>query len=165
VVAGREGLAATQNGRFKMPYADKEKQKEYWRTYQRGEKRVQYKKEWNHKNRDVIAAKQRARVAADPEKYRTYFRNHRIKKVYGISAEQYAQILSEQDGVCAICGRLPNGTNHVEENLVIDHDHDTGQIRGLLCNNCNSGMGIIGDAVEHLEAALTYLRRYQKKEA
>lgn len=148
-----------------MPYADKEKQKEYWRNYQRREKRVQYKREWNQRNKDAIAAKQRERVAANPEKYRTYFRNYHIKKTYGITPEQYASMLAEQNGGCAICGRGPNGTNHVERDLLIDHDHETGAVRGLLCNNCNAGMGIIGDTAEHLEAAIAYLRKYQSKEA
>jgi Autographiviridae endonuclease VII len=145
-----------------VPYADKQKQKEYWNEYQKRPKRVQYKREWNQKNKDHIADKQRARVAADPDKYRAYFRNYHIKKTYGITTEQYEKMVSQRCGRCDICGREPNGTNHVEQSLVIDHDHETGAIRGLLCNNCNSGMGILGDTVEHLEAALQYLKEHHK---
>jgi Autographiviridae endonuclease VII len=146
-----------------MPYADKEKQREYWRKYQRSEKSKAYKRSHSKANRPKLAEQQRARIAKDPQKYKTYFRNLHIKKTYGITGEQYDVAVAAQDGKCAICGRMPNGENHVEQRLVIDHDHETGDIRGLLCNNCNSGMGIIGDSEEHLQAALDYLVRYRKR--
>lgn len=148
-----------------MPYADKSKQAEYYREYaKKNKERIRNRqREWlagDPARRARYTEAQRARTKANPEKYRTYFRNHHIKKTYGITAEQFERMLQDQGGVCAICRRLPNGTNHVERNLVIDHCHKTGKVRGLLCNNCNAGMGIIGDSVEHLEAALSYLRAY-----
>jgi len=146
-----------------MPYADKEKQRAYHREYQQRPKRKAYKRAWLDQNPDKQAEyikRQRARIEADPEKYRTYFRNRHIIKTYGITPERYAEMVAEQGGVCAVCGRLPNGTNHVEQNLVIDHRDDSGKVRGLLCNNCNSGMGMIGDTVAHLEAAMEYLKKY-----
>jgi hypothetical protein len=146
-----------------MPYKDLEKRKACWTRYQKTEKSKATKRAWMEKTPEKQARyrqDQRNRQKADPEKYRTYFRNHRIKKTYGITQEQYEQMLKDQGGVCAICGRLPNGSNHVEQSLVIDHCHTTNKVRGLLCNNCNSGMGMIGDTVEHLEAAIEYLKKF-----
>ena len=145
-----------------MAYVDKDKQRAYHREYQQRPKRKEYKKAWDRRNRERLAEMQRARYKADPEKYRAYFRNWRVKKVYGITPAQYEQTLSDQGGVCAVCGRVPNGSSRMEKTLLIDHDHETGKIRGLLCNNCNSGMGIMGDTEEHLLAALAYLRKHKE---
>jgi hypothetical protein len=68
---------------------------------------------------------------------------------YALSREQRAVLEQQQEGLCAICrGRL---------RLVVDHDHQTGVVRGLLCNGCNMGLGALGDTVESLERALRYL--------
>lgn len=147
-----------------MPFSDKEKQRVYNRQYQRRDERKAYKKEWDKRNRERLAEMQRQRYKADPEKYRRYFRNHRIKKVYGITAEQYDRMFGDQGGVCAICGSCPNKSKHGLTMLAIDHCHKTGAVRGLLCNNCNAGMGILGDTAEHLEAALAYLKKHVEKE-
>jgi len=145
-----------------VPYRDKEKQKLYWRQYQNRPKRKQYKKQWDADNRERMADLQRQRRESDPQKYKTYFRNHRLIKKYGITQADYERMLQEQGGVCGICGGQPDITRHGITRLAIDHDHATGKIRGLLCNNCNAGMGIIGDTVEHLERAAEYLKRAQQ---
>lgn len=146
-----------------MPYADKEKQKLYWREYQRRDHRKKYKAEWNERNRPRLAEMQRARYKADPEKYSNYFRNRHVLKTYGITQEQYEQMYRDQGGVCAICGAIPDIHRHGISRLAIDHCHVTGKVRGLLCNNCNAGMGILGDTVAHLEAAMAYLKRFLDK--
>jgi recombination endonuclease VII len=158
--------AAPTTTEAKVPYADKKKQAEYWVKYrERNRDKIrQRQKKWledKPAQRAKYAAAQLARKKADPEKYRIYFRNRHIISTYGITLAQYDEMAVKQGGVCAICGRAPNGTNHVERSLVIDHCHDTGKIRGLLCNNCNSGMGMIGDSVEHLEAAIAYLKKQE----
>lgn len=76
-------------------------------------------------------------------------RNHRIKKVFGLSDEEYDSMLQRQGGVCAICQRPP-ARNH----LAVDHDHDTGAIRGLLCPPCNRSVEWM---IHHGEAASLYL--------
>lgn len=63
-------------------------------------------------------------------------------------------MLASQDGACAICATRPT-TNR----LVVDHDHETDVIRGLLCNACNVGIGYLGDDPERLRRAISYLRR------
>jgi hypothetical protein len=62
----------------------------------------------------------------------------------------------EQCGRCAICGREPNARR---PRLVVDHCHRTGRNRGLLCDRCNRAIGLLGETVETLEAAVGYLRR------
>ena len=69
-------------------------------------------------------------------------RDRRLRELYGIGIEDYDSILSAQGGCCAICGAMPvkvGRANHAT--LVVDHDHDTGAVRGLLCNPCNLMMG------------------------
>lgn len=59
-------------------------------------------------------------------------RRARLKRLFGITWEQYDQMLSSQGGVCALCGDPPKG-----KRLAVDHDHKTGKVRGLLCSFCN----------------------------
>jgi predicted nucleic acid-binding Zn ribbon protein len=75
--------------------------------------------------------------------------------LYGITAEEYDALLAAQEGRCAICGSpdWPGKGNRPH----IDHDHETGRIRGLLCNNCNTGLGQFKDDPQRLRAAIRYL--------
>lgn len=74
------------------------------------------------------------------------------KRRYGVSPEQESEMLESQDDVCAICGCDPP--------LCIDHCHDTNKFRGLLCRKCNAGLGFLGDNLEGLLKAITYLERF-----
>lgn len=62
-------------------------------------------------------------------------------------------MLSNQDGGCGICEESPNR----DKALDVDHNHDTGEVRGLLCNTCNRGLGMLGDDVATLKSAIDYL--------
>jgi len=66
-------------------------------------------------------------------------------------------MLADQDGVCAICGGPPNGRG---EHFYVDHDHETNDVRGLLCCNCNSGLGHFKEDPAKLQAASDYLRTW-----
>jgi len=68
-------------------------------------------------------------------------------------------MLHSQNGLCAICGKPPSRRNVKEMLLHVDHNHKTGKIRGLLCNSCNRGIGLLGDNPDTLFAAEGYLRR------
>jgi len=72
-----------------------------------------------------------------------------LKRRYGIGADDFDRMVSEQGGRCAICGRP--GPEHV------DHDHATGAVRGILCFSCNGGLGQFKDDLDALSAAATYL--------
>lgn len=93
-----------------------------------------------------------------------YSREWSLKKKYSISAEEYSQLLNGQNGVCAICQgiekhKYPSGKIR---DFAVDHDHETGAIRGLLCTNCNRAIGYLGDSPERLRAAADYLERYAR---
>lgn len=74
-------------------------------------------------------------------------------KVRGITGYQYDEILQRQDGVCGVC-RMPPPPS---KTLIIDHCHETGDVRGLLCISCNRGLGFLGDTTNRIAAALSYL--------
>lgn len=78
----------------------------------------------------------------------------RLKAKYGITVEDYEQMLEEQQGVCAICRCAPSGRFR---RLSVDHDHKTGKVRGLLCDPCNRILGMVQDRVEHLDSFVAYL--------
>jgi hypothetical protein len=78
---------------------------------------------------------------------------------YGITEDQYNARLIEQNGLCAICGNSPSEQGG--KALAIDHDHGTGLLRGLLCDGCNKGLGLLQDSVDVVGAALEYLKRHK----
>lgn len=92
---------------------------------------------------------------ANPEKATAERRRDRLRK-YGLTVQQYDDLLELQDGRCAIC--LKDQPGH-HGRFVVDHDHLTGVVRGLLCHECNVGVGFFKDSQEKLLAAVAYLRR------
>lgn len=81
-------------------------------------------------------------------------RSSNYKTLYGISLQEYNQMLREQGGKCKICG-----TPHTElgRGLYVDHCHLTGEVRGLLCQACNVALGLFKDSTKVLEQAIRYL--------
>ena len=79
------------------------------------------------------------------------------KWLYGITMAQYRALWLSQKGVCAIC-RKPERTAR-NRLLTIDHDHVSGQVRGLLCSQCNQAIGLLGDSPKIIEAAALYVRK------
>lgn len=81
-------------------------------------------------------------------------KKYKLKNRYGLSLEDYNKLVTKQNGRCAIC------LNCIfRENLAVDHNHLTNQIRGLLCKPCNLGLGNFKDNIFNLENAIIYLRR------
>lgn len=83
-----------------------------------------------------------------------------LKKMFGITIEQYDEMLRDQGGVCKICGeaeRRADGAGRYT-NLSVDHCHSTGRVRGLLCSSCNRGLGFFKDRPDLIDAAAAYLR-------
>jgi hypothetical protein len=94
-------------------------------------------------------------------------RNWRLPRTYGISSHQYETMLAAQNGVCAICGqkeRAVHGSTGMPFNLSIDHDHQTGGIRGLLCQRCNRAIGLLGDDADVARKATEYLLRHKQSQ-
>ena len=90
------------------------------------------------------------------ENARNKEKNCKLLRNYGITLEQYNEMNSRQGGKCTICGREPNTSLHC------DHDHNTGNVRELLCNNCNLILGQAIDNVDILEKCITYLKKHGK---
>lgn len=83
-------------------------------------------------------------------------RSQDLYSKYKLTLEEYDALLKEQDGKCAICG-LKSEDNGRYGVLYVDHNHQTGKIRGLLCENCNLGLGIFKDNIDTLNNAIKYL--------
>lgn len=96
-----------------------------------------YNKQHRKNNPDILSATDR--------------RAH-LKSRYGITAEDYSQMVDDRDSKCDICGVTT-------EKLVVDHEHTTNAIRGLLCNACNAGLGMFYDDQQRLQQAIRYLSR------
>lgn len=108
--------------------------------------------------------------ATTPSAQRARRSNH-LKRIYGITHERWEELYDSQGGVCAIC-KLPE-TRITRPNaktvalgskprLSVDHDHTTGEVRGLLCYKCNIGIGHLQDNITLLEEAIRYLKKYGK---
>jgi len=77
-----------------------------------------------------------------------------MRKQYGISTQQFEELLEFQGGGCAICAKP---IENIRRRMNIDHDHETNKVRGILCTGCNTGVGHLGDNIEGLKRALYYL--------
>lgn len=88
-------------------------------------------------------------------------RNARYLREYGVTLAWYQETLVAQGGACAICRKPPDPNNRNFPHLVIDHDHRTGTVRGLLCHLCNTGLGRVGDDLVRLRALMQYLAVFQ----
>ena len=91
-------------------------------------------------------------------KYKRTGRNNKLVKNFGITIEQYEQMLADQNGECAICG----GTDK-KKSLAVDHDHETGKIRGLLCGRCNPSVGFLLNSVERAQKIIEYIKKFSDK--
>lgn len=88
-------------------------------------------------------------------------KNHEnmVAKTYGLAPGEYEQMYQAQGGVCAICQRATGKTKR----LAVDHDHDTGLVRGLLCGPCNRMVGYFRNAPEAFRRAAAYLERARER--
>jgi hypothetical protein len=105
--------------------------------------------------KSCLAEYKRSYHQKNPEQYQKHIeisRNSRLKRVFGITQDEYECLLKSQEGVCAICKLGPNGIR-----LAVDHNHKTGQVRGLLCITCNTGIGMFKDDPDLLHRGIFYL--------
>lgn len=94
--------------------------------------------------------------AQNKEKVLEIERKSKLKMTYGITPEQYDTMLEKQDGKCAICSaKKPGGRTKM---FFIDHCHNNGNVRGLLCMRCNTGLGLFLDNPKFLLNAISYLK-------
>lgn len=138
-----------------MPYKDPDKQRQNVVEYYHKNKaqRLLYYRKWRENNKkwmhDYNVNKHRKR------------RNNRLLREHNISIEQYEEMLSGQNGVCAICfnpeKQIRKGIIN-QRGLVVDHDHNTGNVRGLLCYPCNMALGLAKDDKHILARMILYLK-------
>lgn len=127
-----------------MPYSNPEKAKAYKHEHyiRNKEKISRQSKEYYQRNKERTKKKNRENYLVD------------LAKQYKVSVEHLIELRSKN--ICAICGSK-------DRPMHIDHDHETGTIRDLLCQPCNRALGLFGDSLEVLEAALAYLVKHGKK--
>ena len=127
------------------------------------EKNRKSKGQWNSRNKSAKAAMNRAWHVANRESAQAKTKDwkkrnpeamfkHSLKK-YGLTPEKYRALFVQQSGSCAICKKPPTG----RRGLCVDHNHDTGVVRALLCTKCNAGLGNFAEETRFLLAAIDYL--------
>lgn len=117
-------------------------------------------KEYRRVHRAEIAEKMKDYYIAHRAERKEHDTSMQLKRKYGISLEDYREFHKRQGGVCGICG-MPEQTidprTNKTLNLPVDHDHETGIVRGLLCSNCNRGLGMYKNNPALLRKAADYL--------
>lgn len=115
------------------------------------EKAREYSRKYHNNNKD----KEKSRAKEFKRRNPHYHRDVRLRHFYGIGVKEYAELLAKQNGVCAICATDKPGSKF--KHMLVDHDHETGRIRGLLCNDCNLILGNAKDSSLTLLLAIKYL--------
>lgn len=135
-------------------------EKKWIRKYHKTPQGKDKRKEWVGQNKEKIEAYYEL-YHNDPEKRKaskTYQRKYWLMKQFGITPDDYDRMLNEQNGGCAICDSDKSGNR--SKNFMIDHDHETGKVRGLLCYRCNQAIGAFDDNPDLLRKAATYLEDF-----
>jgi hypothetical protein len=139
-----------------------------WRE-ENPERKKEVSRAWRAANKDYVLEKDRKYYADNKEERRLYhsgwraanaehIRNSHLMKNFGISQAEWGDILASQGFRCAICQTDEPGGRH--GTWCTDHCHATGRIRGILCNACNTGLGLLGDTSEALKVATKYLEKH-----
>ena len=104
--------------------------------------------------------------ADNPERANENRRRWNLQNTYGLTVAEYNALLREQGGVCAVCGKDEQNTRRrtgKQLRLAVDHCHDTGAVRGLLCLKCNRAIGLLDDDPVLMRKATSYLLRHRRK--
>lgn len=116
------------------------------------------------KARRKRAAKKSQELYRSSEKYRRTLRDRCYRSKFGISLTAYEEMLEAQNYVCYICKNPEKFVSQWSGKiraLAVDHCHDTGKVRGLLCNRCNTVLGLIQDSTTLLTNAISYLEKFK----
>ena len=134
----------------------KQQGKQYYKTHKK--KKRQYGKQYRETHKEEIKQRNKRYLKTHGEEIRKRDKlRSRIKK-YGITIKQELEMLEKQENKCAICGKKLS--NLTEAN--IDHDHSTGKVRGLLCNNCNTAIGMLRETPELFDKAKEYILKHKE---
>lgn len=138
---------------------NKEKLITYFHKYKKENKEIFLKSREKYKenNNEYIKTDFKKRYLKNKE----YYKDQALKRMYGITLHEYNIILENQNNSCAICKIHQDNLNI---KLAVDHNHTTGEIRGLLCSSCNQGIGLLKENIFTLEEAIKYLNKSNNKE-
>lgn len=115
-----------------------------------------FKKEKSNKNKhrtickncDVLRTKYWRR------NHKENVRRHNLKQDFNLTEKEYNQMLKNQNSCCAIC---KTNQSLLKRHLAVDHNHKTGKIRGLLCGNCNTALGLLKEDMDNITSLIDYL--------
>lgn len=138
-----KAAAARRRHRLREPAAGKKAHQDKWRA-QNPEYMKAYRLEWERRN--------------------PTYQRERVLQKYGLTLEAYAAMLASQGGTCAICAS-PEPRGSTGKTFAVDHDHATGEVRGLLCSKCNTAIGLLRDDPALVSSALQYLTRKRSEAA
>ncbi len=106
-------------------------------------------KQWRKEKPELRA------IQSKREYGKSYSQNKHLKALYGITTTDYNKMFEEQAGCCAIC---KIHQSELKKRLFVDHNHETGKVRKLLCHHCNAVLGMSRERIEVLEEAINYLK-------
>jgi len=134
----------------------KTKRAEYQKVYREShkEERKLFIKQYKESHKEEVSASKKAYEELHKNERGLYFKDYRLKRTHGITLKERSIMLDKQGGKCAICGICEGDTARP---FCVDHDHKTGEIRGLLCHMCNVGLGYFNDDIDALQSAILYI--------
>lgn len=112
------------------------------------------------RDREAILVRQREQRERHPESFALRNRRWMLRRNYGLTVDEYEAMLAEQGGKCPVCGADLTEPAKIGKHPV-DHCHETGAVRRILCSKCNTGMGMFNDNPELLRAAAAYLEQFR----
>lgn len=121
------------------------------------EKKREWQRQYNIKNREKIREAQKDWDKRNPEKRKAIRRRAEFKFRYGITPEEYELMHKKQKGLCSIC---LEHESKFKMKLAVDHCHKTGKIRSLLCSNCNTALGLIKENHLTMQRTISYIMRH-----
>lgn len=133
-----------------MGFTDKEKAKAYYKQWRESERGKNYTKEY--------AKTYYQKIRGTPEARRAFH----MKQRFGLTMEEYAKMLHSQNYVCGICFKKQVAGKNLNGTLAVDHDHKTGKIRGLLCQKCNTALGMFNDEIELFNNAIKWIQTHEQ---
>lgn len=134
-------------------HSTKQKYENVCKECQRAQSTANY-----HRNTERYSAYNSAKYSGNKAAYR----DRALRRKFSITLEQYNQMWEAQNGLCAICGEGESvGRNGVRNQLAVDHNHETGMVRSLLCSNCNQGLGRFKDELRLVRLAVAYLEGHE----
>jgi hypothetical protein len=144
-------INAYKRGKVRLECWDCEKQNRKNYYIEHPDEERERAKNWSRENPEQRNATKRAYNKNHPEKVR----DRNLKANYGIDQKEYDRLFIKQGGKCAICGGSPRGKSN--KFFCVDHCHNTGKVRGLLCSPCNSAIGFLQESAELAQKTADYL--------